>query len=367
MDALKDGKIDAFFWNGGLPTASILDLVNTPGITARFIATRRRCCRSSQKTYGESLYYKAIIPKGVYQQDADVPVVGVANLLVVSETMPEDLAHDITPRAVREAAGAGDDPSAGRVLSVETATKGSPIPFHPGAIRYYRERGVDATRRPARESRVSGRPRVRAGRVRALLGVAIVEPQVYRISFLLLALVVTFLSRSSRARSARRQDRRSTAVDAGLIVLSLVGAAVADRRPRRVRATARPRRRRTDLVLGIAHDRPRARGDAPHVRVDASGHRRRCSWSTRYFGAVLDRIGLSLIAHRGYSLERIIGTLYMTLEGIFGVPLDVAATYIVLFTIYGAVLEHSGAGRFFVDWAMAAIGRSGSGAGPDAR
>ena len=48
-------------------------------------------------------------------------------------------------------------------------------------------------------------------------------------------------------------------------------------------------------------------------------------------------------------------------------PLDVAATYIVLFTIYGAVLEHSGAGRFFVDWAMAAIGRSGDGAGPGAR
>ena len=48
----------------------------------------------------------------------------------------------------------------------------------------------------------------------------------------------------------------------------------------------------------------------------------------------------------------------MTLEGIFGVPLDVAATYIILFTIYGAVLEQSGAGRFFIDWAMAAMGRS---------
>ena len=40
----------------------------------------------------------------------------------------------------------------------------------------------------------------------------------------------------------------------------------------------------------------------------------------------------------------------MTLEGIFGVPLDVTTTYIVLFTIYGAILEYSGAGRFFVDW-----------------
>src|SRR3954466_12698306 len=54
----------------------------------------------------------------------------------------------------------------------------------------------------------------------------------------------------------------------------------------------------------------------------------------------------------------------MTLEGIFGVPLDVAATYIVLFTIYGAVLEYSGAGAFFINWAMAAMGRSRSGAAP---
>lgn len=83
-----------------------------------------------------------------------------------------------------------------------------------------------------------------------------------------------------------------------------------------------------------------------------------------YAGPLLDRVGLSLIAHRGYSLARVIGVLYMTLEGILGVPLDVAATYIVLFTIFGAVLEYSGAGAFFVEWAMAAIGRSRAGAGP---
>ena len=81
-------------------------------------------------------------------------------------------------------------------------------------------------------------------------------------------------------------------------------------------------------------------------------------------GPFFDRIGLRLIAHRGYELDRLVGTLYMTLEGIFGVPLDVAATYIILFTIYGAVLEQSGAGRFFIDWAMAAMGRSHSGAAP---
>jgi TRAP transporter 4TM/12TM fusion protein len=68
--------------------------------------------------------------------------------------------------------------------------------------------------------------------------------------------------------------------------------------------------------------------------------------------------------HRGYGFARIIGKNYLTLEGIFGVPLDVAATFIVLFTIYGAVLEYSGAGQFFLDWSFAALGRSKSGAGP---
>jgi TRAP transporter 4TM/12TM fusion protein len=83
-----------------------------------------------------------------------------------------------------------------------------------------------------------------------------------------------------------------------------------------------------------------------------------------YAGPQFDRIGLPLLAHRGFDAGRLIGTLYMTLEGVFGVPLDVAATYIVLFTIYGAVLEYSGAGAFFINWAMAALGRSHSGAGP---
>jgi TRAP transporter 4TM/12TM fusion protein len=62
------------------------------------------------------------------------------------------------------------------------------------------------------------------------------------------------------------------------------------------------------------------------------------------------------LGHKGYDLERLVGQSYMGIEGIFGVPLDVAATYIVLFTIYGAVLEYSGAGRFFIDVSFAAFG-----------
>jgi TRAP transporter 4TM/12TM fusion protein len=69
-------------------------------------------------------------------------------------------------------------------------------------------------------------------------------------------------------------------------------------------------------------------------------------------GPSLASVGLAGIAHRGYELPRLVGNLYMTLEGIYGVPLDVAVTYIILFSLYGAVLERSGAGKFFLDFAM---------------
>ena len=61
--------------------------------------------------------------------------------------------------------------------------------------------------------------------------------------------------------------------------------------------------------------------------------------------SVAGAIGLTGIAHRGYDLPRLVGTLYMTLEGIYGVPLDVAVTYIILFSLYGAVLERIGRGH----------------------
>jgi TRAP transporter 4TM/12TM fusion protein len=67
--------------------------------------------------------------------------------------------------------------------------------------------------------------------------------------------------------------------------------------------------------------------------------------------------------HQGYDMERLVGHMYISLEGIFGVPLDVAATFIILFTIYGAVLDHSKAGEFYVNFSLAATGGKPSGAG----
>jgi TRAP transporter 4TM/12TM fusion protein len=67
--------------------------------------------------------------------------------------------------------------------------------------------------------------------------------------------------------------------------------------------------------------------------------------------------------HRGYDFFRLVGHLFITLEGIFGVPVDVSATLIILFTIYGAFLAHSGAGKFFIDFSLTAMGGRHNSAG----
>ena len=139
--ALKDGKVDAFFWSGGLPTAAVQDLAHSSGISLTFVPTGALVA-TLQKQHGD-LYFPLEIAAGSYPGvTAAVPVVGVANLLVANRSMPEQLAYDIT-RVIFEKQGelAGIHPEA-RSLSPETATKGSPIELHPGAVRYYRERGI---------------------------------------------------------------------------------------------------------------------------------------------------------------------------------------------------------------------------------
>src|SRR5256714_9953412 len=67
--------------------------------------------------------------------------------------------------------------------------------------------------------------------------------------------------------------------------------------------------------------------------------------------------------HKGYEIPRLIGHMYMTLEGIFGVAVDVSSSLIILFTIYGAFLQYSGAGKFYIDFSFAAMGGRPTGAG----
>ena len=141
VDAMKDGKVDAFFWNGGVPTSAVLDLMHSPGVTAKMLALDG-VLPALDKAYGEGVYFVASIPKAIYDLPADVPVVAVSNLLVVAATMPENLAHDITKVLFEEQPTLAAIHPQARELALETAIRGATIPYHPGAIRYYRERGA---------------------------------------------------------------------------------------------------------------------------------------------------------------------------------------------------------------------------------
>ena len=186
--------------------------------------------------------------------------------------------------------------------------------------------------------------------------VGIVDPHVYRVTFLLVAIVLTIVAYPSGSTKLHvAWDGLWVALTIAAFVWPLLDIDAF------VNRAATPNT--IDVVAGVIA-----------LVVVLESTRRTTGWvlpvtalvflAYAVTGPLLDRVGLDLIAHRGYGIARLVGTTYMTLEGIFGVPLDVATTYIVLFTIYGAILEHSGAGRFFVDWTTAAIGRSGKGAGP---
>jgi TRAP transporter 4TM/12TM fusion protein len=188
--------------------------------------------------------------------------------------------------------------------------------------------------------------------------VGIVDTQIYRVTFLLVALVLTFLQYPAR----RGRASPVGVLDWALVAATLValGWPLADFSQFIYRA-ANPTM--VDVLCGAAT-----------LAIILEATRRTVGLmlpvsaavfiAYAFAGPLLDRVGLDLLAHRGYDLERLIGSLYMTLEGVFGVPLDVAATYIILFTIYGAVLQYSGAGTFFLDWATAVMGRGASGASP---
>ncbi len=186
--------------------------------------------------------------------------------------------------------------------------------------------------------------------------VAIVETRVYRTSFLLLAQVLAFL-----LHPARRGRQRLGVLDLTPALLTVVALGFALLAPGFADRAATPTS--VDLACG-----------ALAVLLTLEAARRCIGWVLpatalafivyAFVGPWLDAVGLGLLAHRGYNLSRVVGTLYMGLDGLFGVPLDVAATYVVLFALYAALLDASGASRFFLDWSFAVFGRGGGAAAP---
>ncbi|HET7700455.1 MAG TPA: TAXI family TRAP transporter solute-binding subunit [Candidatus Limnocylindria bacterium] len=135
---LKDGRIDAFVWSGGLPTGAVADLAKSVPIR---ILDQTDGIKKLADKYGP-FYFGATIPKGTYGLAADTTVSGVANILVAPSSMDAALAKAILRTMFDNVADLGTIHPEGKNLKLETAIVGSPIDFHPGAIDFYKEKGV---------------------------------------------------------------------------------------------------------------------------------------------------------------------------------------------------------------------------------
>ncbi len=142
VNAIKDRKIDAFFWVGGLPTAAVTDLGATPGVRMKLVDHSDTVDKMNAK-YG-NLYATDVIPAGTYpNQDADNRISTVWNILVTNETMPDDIAYSVVKIIFdRKADLVAVHKEAANIDYKYQVTGNSPVPWHPGALKYFSEKGI---------------------------------------------------------------------------------------------------------------------------------------------------------------------------------------------------------------------------------
>jgi hypothetical protein len=141
-NALKDHKIDAFFWVGGLPTAAVSDLAFTPGVKIKMIDIAQ-LVPEMKKKYG-NIYIKDVIPMRTYKgMEADNQAATVTNLLAVHKDMDDKTAYAITKALFENVVDLVRVHAEAVNIKLENQkAEASSIPWHPGAIKYLAERGV---------------------------------------------------------------------------------------------------------------------------------------------------------------------------------------------------------------------------------
>jgi TRAP transporter TAXI family solute receptor len=142
VNAIKDKKIDAFFWVGGLPTSAVTDLGATPGVKLKLIDHSDLVAKMNQK-YGD-LYAENVIKAGVYPgQDKPNKATAVWNILVTNDKMSDKDAYDIVKLMVEKKADLVAVHKEANSFTVENQVKGnSPLPWHPGAVKFFKEKGA---------------------------------------------------------------------------------------------------------------------------------------------------------------------------------------------------------------------------------
>jgi uncharacterized protein len=138
--ALKDGKIDAFFWVGGIPTAAIMDVASTPGMKIKLLSHGDVLQKMVDK-YGP-IYFKTVCPANTYRGvNYDVTTVCAGNFLVTNEKTDEKLVYNVLKALFEHKDDLAAIHKVAKDLTLDVAVEGSPFPFHPGAIKFYKEKG----------------------------------------------------------------------------------------------------------------------------------------------------------------------------------------------------------------------------------
>jgi uncharacterized protein len=142
VNALKDRKIDAFFWVGGLPTAAVTDLGATPNVKIKMI-DHADTVEKMNKKY-DNLYTTGVIPAKTYPgQDKDNPIAVVQNILVANAKMSDKVAYDIVKTFIEKRDELVAVHAEAESIKLENQSpKNSPIPWHPGAVKYFSEKGL---------------------------------------------------------------------------------------------------------------------------------------------------------------------------------------------------------------------------------
>lgn len=139
--ALKEDKLDAFAWDATLPGKAILDLAATPGMKVRLLSTGD-AVRQMVTKYGP-FYFVAPIPKGTYPGvNEDVPAAAGKTLFVAHDRIQDSHAYEVTKAVLEHIPELITAFGAAREINPASAVLGSSIPFHPGALRFYREKGI---------------------------------------------------------------------------------------------------------------------------------------------------------------------------------------------------------------------------------
>jgi len=142
VNAVKDRKIDAFFWVGGLPTAAVTDLANSPGMKIVMVDTNAEVPAMNKK-YG-NLYFPTVIPKATYSGMAkDNKVAAVANILVVNANMSNEDAYKIVKAIFDNQLDLVRSHAEYINIKLENQkANATPVAYHPGALKYFKEKNI---------------------------------------------------------------------------------------------------------------------------------------------------------------------------------------------------------------------------------